>query len=562
MLIAAIMAGASSGCCSAALVATNAPQFKWTSRVDPSGVFAYRVIVASAAAPEWDSGWVYGENEPFPGIYVYDGPQLERGAIYNWTATELQRYPPAPGEQLAPPWVAGTGWFEVPSDLPLAVAEASTELNIAANFTKLAANALSSITARISPSGFMPTSVSGGYGGQTNMFVRDTCAMLLGLLEQGGAESLRDVGKVLNFTLFAIESARLDYAPHVMTADPSLSRVVSFDMADQVDGTMHLAITFARFLAAGGDARLGTAFYRTVARLLNHYAVPRSANVGGVPYFNVTLGLIFNPNLEHSRLGHYWSGFDVLTNTFAAEALRQMADVALGQNDPAQAAAWQSLRAQVLAGVAASLGYSTLNETNGAPIYAELIGGVHYWWPGNNNSYPPGNSTGPLDYIYGVSFVNSAIVAAFAAVLGSPRVPAAIAGLDVRRLENTLDTTRRLGSFLWITDDPAAYALMSMTHVNASAHTDPDRAVIGKGFGWELAAAAFSGRWVRVATLARWLGAAAANLTLYGESYFYDCLRTHQKTGCWGDMGNGEQTGWFVWGIAVARSLAASALET
>lgn len=220
-----------------------------------------------------------------------------------------------------------------------------------------------------------------------------------------------------------------------------------------------------------------------------------------------------------------------------------MSAVAVAQGDTAQAAAWDTLRGKVLSGVAISLGYSTVNETSGAPIYAELIGGVHYWWPGSNNSYPPGNSTGPLDYIYGMSFVNTAVAAAFSAVLGSPHVPPATAGLDVPRLQNTLDTTRRLGSFLWLTDDPAASALVSLTHINASTHSDPDRAVIGKGFGWELAAAAYSGRWTRVATLARWLGAAAANLTLYGEQYVYDCLRAHQTTGCWGDMGNGEQTG-------------------
>jgi hypothetical protein len=251
---------------------------------------------------------------------------------------------------------------------------------------------------------------------------------------------------------------------------------------------------------------------------------------------------IFPPqHLEYT--GHYWSTFDVLTNTFAAEALRQMAAIALWQNDQIQADAWQSLRLQVLAGVASSLGYSSANETRGAPIYAELIGGAHYWWPGDNNSYPPGNSTGPLDYIYGMSFVNTAVAAAFSSVLGAPHVPPAVAGLETARLQNTLDTTRRLGSFLWLTDDPAGSALMSTTHINASTHSDPDRAVIGKGLGWEIAAAAYGGQWTRVATLARWLGAAASNLTLFGESYVYDCLRTHQTSGCWGDMGNGEQTG-------------------
>lgn len=292
-------------CVAAEGITTNAPQLTWDTQVNPSGVFAYRVVVASSAAPDWDSGWIFAENEPFPGLYVYDGPSLVRGADYNWTAYELQwqPYPPADGPYPTPQWIAGTGKFTVSADLLSPVSEASAQLNAAYNFTTLAANALASVTARIQPSGFVPTSISGGYGGSTNMFVRDTCAMLIGLLEEGGASALVDVGRVLNFTLSAIRAADVDYAPHVLIADPSLSRIVSLDMADQTDGTMHLAITFARYLAAGGDARLGAAFYPTVARLLNHYAAPAAANVGGVPYFNATLGLLFNPNLEHSRLG-------------------------------------------------------------------------------------------------------------------------------------------------------------------------------------------------------------------------------------------------------------------
>lgn len=158
-----------------------------------------------------------------------------------------------------------------------------------------------------------------------------------------------------------------------------------------------------------------------------------------------------------------------------------------------------------------------------------------------------------------MSFVNVGVAAAFFSVLGSPGTPPEEAGLDLARLDNTLDTQRRLGSFLWLTDDINSSALMPTTHVNASTHTDPARAVIGKGLGWEIAAAAFRGRWARVTALVRWLGAAAVNHTLFGESYSYDCLRLHTPTGCWGDMGNGEQTGWFLWGVAVASKLAAAA---
>lgn len=56
--------------------------------------------------------------------------------------------------------------------------------------------------------------------------------------------------------------------------------------------------------------------------------------------------------------------------------------------------------------------------------------------------------------------------------------------------------------------------------------------------------------------------------TLFGESYFYDCIRAGEASGfsppfspknprgagCWGDPGNGVQIGWFLWGEALARA--------
>lgn len=54
-----------------------------------------------------------------------------------------------------------------------------------ANITKLWNGSLASVEDRIRPSGFMPTSVSGGYGGITEQFVRDSAGQLIGLLQTG-----------------------------------------------------------------------------------------------------------------------------------------------------------------------------------------------------------------------------------------------------------------------------------------------------------------------------------------------------------------------------------------
>ena len=322
LLLEAQAAPAASAVSPPPVITTNAPQLRWSTLVNPSGVFAYRVSVwRSDADPAsaWQSGWIFAENEPFPGLLTLDGagaggPLLTRGAAYNWTAHELQwqPFPPdAPGVFPTPEWLAGGGAFFVPADLPSPAAEAAAALASDANFSAIVSNAAASVVGRAQPSGFLPTSISGGYGGSTNMFVRDTAAMLIGLLEEGGGSAQAIVRAALALTLDAVVAFNVSYAPHVLTADATLTRIVALDMADQTDGTMHLAAVFARYVGASGDTAFGQKYFPVVARLLNHYVAPGAAAAGGVPYFNQSLRLLFNPNLEHSRLGHYWSTFDV-----------------------------------------------------------------------------------------------------------------------------------------------------------------------------------------------------------------------------------------------------------
>jgi hypothetical protein len=271
-----------------------------------------------------------------------------------------------------------------------------------------------------------------------------------------------------------------------MTADANLTHIVSFDVADQTDGTMHLCLAFTSYLRASGDSAFAAEFFPLVARLVDHYVAPGATlpHPNAPLYYNSTLGLLLNPNLEHSRDGVYWTSFDVLTNTFAVEALRGMAALADNQGDRNHASAWLLVRAQLLEGIAVSLaGPATSNETNSKQIYAELIGEPHFWWPGSQNDWPPGANvwSWPPASIYGMSFVQQGVVGAFASVFGLASDSAKDAGLDVPRFANTVDTFRRLGSFLWLTDDESFSALVPLTHVNASTHDSGDRAVIVKG---------------------------------------------------------------------------------
>jgi len=422
-----------------------------------------------------------------------------------------------------------------------------------ANITSIFTGTVDSMRSRIHPSGFMATSIQQSAYGTRSMFVRDTAAMLIALLELGVDSDLPRIHSVLEFMLGNMQE--LPHAAHVLYSDQTFSKIISFDMADQTDGTMHVACIFAQYTLLTKNLTFGARHYSTVARFLNHYLAPEATSHAGYAYFNATLGLIFNPNFEHSRDGHYWSDYDSLTNTFATEALRLCAQVAEQLGDKPQAMAWLSMRDELVRGINTSLVEHHPNkQTYGEDgIYAELYGHVHFWWPGSNDTYPPGNSTGSDPLLWGMSFVQSGVIGAFAASVGRMETAPADTGLNVERMDNTLAAYKSLGSFTWIPDNTDATALMSLTHINASTYTEPDRAVIGKGLGWEMAWAGYRHNWNRVLVLHRWLAAAAVNNTLYAESYVYDCLREHHSTGCWGDMGNGEQAGWFVWGQGVVR---------
>jgi hypothetical protein len=120
-------------------------------------------------------------------------------------------------------------------------------------------------------------------------------------------------------------------------------------------------------------------------------------------YWNQNLGLLWTPNLEHSRLTKMWSAYDALTNSFAVEGIRVMVE-ASSRQDPsaaAQRAAWSSFRYRILGGLHSSLGYQG-EETDGAPIYAEMLGHV------NNVGWPDGAEPYPL--IWGMSWVQTAVI--------------------------------------------------------------------------------------------------------------------------------------------------------
>ena len=131
-----------------------------------------------------------------------------------------------------------------------------------------------------------------------------------------------------------------------------------------------------------------------------HYVAPGAkSTAGNVTYWNDTLSLLWNPNLEHSRLGSYWSCYDAETNAFAAEGLRVLGIAAGKMNLTTDAAFWKDRRGQILDGLETSLKFRDPTLTDGADMYAELRGHP-------NDFHQDVGEVGYSPLLWGLSYVN------------------------------------------------------------------------------------------------------------------------------------------------------------
>ena len=488
-----------------ATVTTNAPVLRWNSVIVPNNpglgdtaIVALRVNVTESDAantPQWSTGEVRTNVlQTWMGLVVYEGPSLVAGAGYTWTAEErIVAFSNGTSPASQAFTVAGRGSFTTAKDLTSAREEAAAVMS-APNMSALWNGSWHSVNDRIQPSGFLPTSVSGGYGGITQMFVRDASGQIIGLVQCGAAQA-KVAGRALRFMLTQLQDyyapdSYLSYAPHVMQGNKALDKIVSFEKTDQTDGTFYLIAAYGRYCEATGDAAMRADFYGLLKKYALHYLAPgaRSLGEGGTPgnpqkgggvlYWNETLSLLWNPNLEHSRLGSYWSCYDQLTNSFAAEAMRVLAVAATRLGKPEDATLWGGWRAKILRGIGTALTHADpLNTPEGRSIYGELRG--H-----ENGFSEDEGEVGYSPLLFGMSYENYVpVVLGLSAIGGNgttsapypPATPAQLQalGLDEAKLDRTWDTYRRLASFQWVTTDVENSAWVSLTHVNSTGLTDP-----------------------------------------------------------------------------------------
>lgn len=85
---------------------------------------------------------------------------------------------------------------------------------------------------------------------------------------------------------------------------------------------------------------------------------------------NETLNLIFNPALEHSRDYHYWADYDLISNAFAEEALRLMANAAIRANDSQSQRTFVKFRHKIQLGLNTSLSHIV---SDGVSLLCQMI---------------------------------------------------------------------------------------------------------------------------------------------------------------------------------------------
>ena len=565
-------------------VATNLPILRWASTI-PSAInaSAFRITVRKAdhdhPQQHWDSSWLWRENPhqenaTWPAsATTYAGPALRPTTTYEWSVREQYIYHGEGSLRITTAAVAG-GVFLTSTALPTAIDEARSSLNSSA-IRRLRQGQLKNLLARVGSDGYLSTSV---YGGYTGLYTRDTSAFVLAMVQIGDAAALAAGGAALKYMLRTFtrpglkdhttdEVISLDRAPHCTWAwnkhDAPLDFCPTFASSscvsgrnctcfakgnfssqpfhDQVDGNAHLLIAFHRWCEAAGaeGAKLAVQYYPLMKRFLSTYVGDGTHDAAG-PYVNASLGLIWNPGFE----GPGSSSYNLLTNSFVAEALRVMAVRAMTLKDHVVAAHYQRIETMLRAGIEENLTMSLDGET----VYAMFR-----------------SHGGDAKLDTGLSWAN---LGPIPAVMGSD----SSGGFNRTRMEATVAAMWRHASFEWgepkvVEGDSGRLPVaVSLSQVSAD-HTGADFAVIGKGLGWELGWAAATKDWQRITALYRWLDAVAGDVPVHckaapcsptssemlGESYFYDRYLADQWYMYFADLGNAEQASWWLWGTDLVQ---------
>lgn len=232
----------------------------------------------------------------------------------------------------------------------------------------------------------------------------------------------------------------------------------------QIDGNYMVVRAWYKFMrAVEGDSKYDQWIedsYPIIESISNYF-------LDVEPAYNSTWKLIYNPSIEHTRDISYYRGYDVLTNSFASQALYEMGIYANEIGDTANAQKWTTMSHNIEDGINDNL----VVEIDGKKIYSELYGQAHW---GQHSSLPE-------RYIKGFSWINFGPIAA------------EWYGTNDEIMKNTYDKYYELGTYDYNGFDmlDAAVFLNSTEDgwdMNVVTQGNKGRTgyVIGKGWSWDL----------------------------------------------------------------------------
>jgi hypothetical protein len=200
------------------------------------------------------------------------------------------------------------------------------------------------------PPGFLLESLTSAYA--PSYFPRTGGALVKLWLSTGDFKRARDV---LAYTLDITARAGRNRVPHYVLTSGQL------DMIDQTDGQAAIILAWALYARQVHDQMFVASTYQQVASLMDAALAP--------PYFSPSFGLVRNFNFEHYREERLWDTYDILTQSYVAQALTEMIEIAKSRGDAAHAQKWQNDKSILEGAIARKLTWNF----DGQKVYAEMF---------------------------------------------------------------------------------------------------------------------------------------------------------------------------------------------
>ncbi len=336
---------------------------------------------------------------------------------------------------------------------------------------------------RTHDNGYAQTSINGVYPG---MFGRDSSIQIMAHVAAGDYDQ---AAKLIGFIVQYHNTYNVDYVLHIMAEE---ARPIS--AKEQPDATFFFLHAWYLYVTQAPQTDETRAFIESTLPRVRKFADYYLND-----YYMKDNGLLLTPSLEHSRDGRYWKCFDLLTNTYASQALHELS-LYFAQSDPENARRWGEWADSIAAGIHEHLTY----EIDGLPFYAELIDEE------NGSKFYPG-----------FSWVNLA-------PMGCDWYAA-----DPELVENTYQLYMKYGACKY-------YGKYKMLDVCSTYNGKPltrGNHVIGKGLAWEMLYCSKMGYEERLQELTDFIE--ANSVDMYRETWAYG--------GGGGDTANQEHASWMLY---------------